>query len=140
MGGTIAIVDSCMHLLISMGTSQTGSTYQAVFLGDGSYLESPITKSEACWTYNYHPIWVEVGWNPWRWLEQTDRIEITPEVLRELDGVRLAIESLPFQEKSRSATESGYWAATPENASEMIAWVIDWACQPKAKYIVCIGK
>ncbi len=140
MGGTIAIVDDELHLLTSLGISQTGSTYQAVLLEDGSYLESPVTKSEACWTYNYHPIWVEVGWNPWRWLEQAEKIKITQEVVWELEGVKLLIECLPFQEKSRSLTESGYFAATPENAAEMVTWIIDWASQPKAKYIVCTGK
>ncbi|OGD83958.1 hypothetical protein A2572_00175 [Candidatus Collierbacteria bacterium RIFOXYD1_FULL_40_9] len=140
MGGTIAIFDDDMQLLTSLGISQAGSNLQSWVTIDGSYVESPITRSEADWTYNYHPIWKEVNWNPWRWLEQADRIEITPEVLWGLEGIKLAIEALPDQRGSRSVTESGYWAATPENAVAMVNWLIAWAKEPKAKYIVCTGK
>lgn len=140
MGGTIAIVDSCMQLLTGLGISQAGSNIRGWVISDGSIIESPNAKSEACWTYNYHPIWVEVGWNPWRWLEQAEKIEITPEVLWGLEGIRLAIEALPDQMGSRSVTKSGYWAATPENAAAMIAWMIVWSKEPKAKYIACTAK
>ena len=140
MGGTIAIFDNDMQLLFGLGISQAGSNQQGWVISDGSYVESPVTRSEADWTYNYHPIWKEVNWNPWRWLEQADRIEITPEVLWELEGIKLAIEALPGQMESRSVTESGYWAATPENATAMISWMIVWAKEPKAKYIVCMSR
>ena len=96
MSGTIAIFDEDMQLLTSFEISQAGSCQQAWMLGDGTIVDLPRTKSEATWTYNYHPIWKEIGWNPWRWLE-TDDIEINEEVMWLLEGLKLTIEALPNQ-------------------------------------------
>ncbi len=136
MGAELRILSREGKTISSNSIPQAGS-FVSLVVENGEMRPDTETISEATWTYNYHAIWLEIGWSPWDWIDKDHggKVEIGAEVVQLLIQKLSLVLALPCPDQDRLITVGGYWAATPHNAAVMLTWLLTWVTMPEAVFI-----